>query len=90
MEIYLALEDKIRSFLKREERRVEVETTTVENIRKAVEMAHDNKDISVITGDAGTGKTTAIKQYVQESHAALALYGKICRRYKSLPRSHKC
>jgi DNA transposition AAA+ family ATPase len=74
------IEDKIRKFLDREERRVSdvvipvVETTTVENIRRAVEMAHDYKDIAVITGDAGTGKTTAITRYAEESRAAIAVY----------------
>lgn len=74
------IEEKIRAFLEREERRVSdvvipiVETTTVENIRRAVEMAHDYKDIAVITGDAGTGKTTAIRRYEEESHAARAVY----------------
>jgi DNA transposition AAA+ family ATPase len=51
-----------------------VETTVIENIRRAVEMVYDYKDIAVITGDAGTGKTTAIHQYEKESHAAIALY----------------
>jgi DNA transposition AAA+ family ATPase len=74
------IEDKIKAFLVREKRRISkvsipiVETTTIENIRQAVEMAHDYKDITVITGDAGTGKTTAIRQYVEESHAAVAVY----------------
>jgi DNA transposition AAA+ family ATPase len=75
-----ALEEKIRSFLQREERRIDdvaipiVETTTIENIRRAVEIAHDYKDIAVIVGDAGTGKTTAIKIYESASHAALVVY----------------
>jgi DNA transposition AAA+ family ATPase len=74
------IEEKIRAFLEREERRLldvvipVVETTTVENVRRAVEMAHDYKDITVITGDAGTGKTTAIKRYETESRAAFAVY----------------
>jgi DNA transposition AAA+ family ATPase len=37
-------------------------------------MAHDYKDIAVITGDAGTGKTTSIRRYEEESHAAIAVY----------------
>jgi DNA transposition AAA+ family ATPase len=74
------IEEKIRSFLEREGlRRADVvipivETTTVENISRAVEMAHICKDIAVITGDAGTGKTTAIKLYAAESRAAFAVY----------------
>lgn len=45
-----------------------------EEQEEEVEMAHDYKDITVITGDAGTGKTTAVRQYEQESYAALAVY----------------
>jgi DNA transposition AAA+ family ATPase len=74
------IEDKIRSFLEREAQRIVeisipvVETITTENISRAVEMAHICKDIAVITGDAGTGKTTSIKRYVEESHSAFAVY----------------
>ncbi|MDR2798217.1 MAG: AAA family ATPase [Treponema sp.] len=76
-------ENKIRTFIEREgQRRAEVsipivETTTTENISRAVEMAHICKDIAVITGEAGTGKTTAVKQYVAESRAAFGVY--VCR-----------
>jgi DNA transposition AAA+ family ATPase len=68
------LEEKIQAFLKREEWRESdtiaipiVETTTIDNIRTAVEMAYDYRDIAVIVGPAGTGKTTAIKQYEAEN-----------------------
>lgn len=37
-------------------------------------MAHDYKYIAVITGDVGTGNTTAIRRYEDESHAALDVY----------------
>jgi DNA transposition AAA+ family ATPase len=73
---YTALEEKVQAFLKREERRVGdiaipvVETTTIENVRTTIEMAHDYKDIAVIVGPAGTGKTTAVKQYEAENPAA--------------------
>jgi DNA transposition AAA+ family ATPase len=46
----------------------------VENVIHAVEMAHICKDIAVITGDVGTGKTTAVRQYTEESRAVY-----ICR-----------
>jgi DNA transposition AAA+ family ATPase len=76
-------ENKIRTFIEREaQRRAEVsipivETITTENISRAIEMAHICKDIAVITGEAGTGKTTAIKRYEAESRAAFAVY--VCR-----------
>jgi DNA transposition AAA+ family ATPase len=47
-----------------------VETTATAQIRKAIALAHDEADIAVIVGDAGTGKTTAIRQYEAESHSA--------------------
>ncbi|MDR2392924.1 MAG: hypothetical protein LBD93_02030 [Treponema sp.] len=74
------VEEKISTFLERESQRIAevsipiVETITTENIERAVEMAHICKDITVITGDAGTGKTRGTKLYVAESHAAFAVY----------------
>jgi DNA transposition AAA+ family ATPase len=71
-----ALEDKIQAFLEREERRVSnivipvVETATIENMRTAVEMAHDYKDIAVAVGEAGTGKTTAVERYAADNPGA--------------------
>jgi DNA transposition AAA+ family ATPase len=65
--------------LRREERRVYdvtipiAETTTVENVRTTVEMAHDYRDIAVIVGDTGTGKTTAIRKYAEENPGAAAV-----------------
>jgi DNA transposition AAA+ family ATPase len=74
------IEEKISSFLEREEQcRAEVvipivETTTVENVSRAVEMAHICKDITVVTGDAGTGKTTAVRWYTEGSRAEFTVY----------------
>jgi DNA transposition AAA+ family ATPase len=75
------IEEKIQAFLKREERRVSditipvAMTTTIENIQTAVEMAHDYRDIAVILGEAGTGKTTAIRKYEAENPgAAVVVY----------------
>ena len=75
------LEKKIQGFLGREGRRVSnitipiAETTTIENIRVAVEMAHDYRDITVIVGEAGCGKTTAIRRYEAENPgAAIVIY----------------
>jgi DNA transposition AAA+ family ATPase len=62
------IEERTCSFLEREERRLTevtvpiVETVTTENIGRAVETAHVCKDMSVITGDAGMGKTAVIKR----------------------------
>jgi DNA transposition AAA+ family ATPase len=70
------IEKRVAAWLKREERRLtnrEVptsETSTVEQIRRAIAIAQDDADIAVIVGDAGTGKTTALKQYQAESHSA--------------------
>jgi DNA transposition AAA+ family ATPase len=72
-----ALEEKIGAWLKREARRLErmevptAETATMEQVRRAVTIAQDEADIAVIIGEAGTGKTTALRQYAKESHSAL-------------------
>jgi DNA transposition AAA+ family ATPase len=88
---YTAIEEKIQGFLKREERRVSdiaipiVETTTIENVRTTLEMAHDYKDIAVIVGPAGIGKTTAVKRYEAENpSAALVVYADPSAKQKQL------
>jgi len=74
-----ALEEKIDAWLKREARRLDrldvpvAETTTLEKMRRAITIAQDEADIAVIIGDAGTGKTTALRQYEKESHSALLI-----------------
>ena len=73
------LEKKIDAWLKREARRLDrldvpvAETTTLEKMRRAITIAQDEADIAVIIGDAGTGKTTALRQYEKESHSALLI-----------------
>ena len=73
------LEERINEWLKREARRlarVEVpttETVVMEQVRRAVIIAQDEAEIAVVIGDAGTGKTTAIRQYAKENHAALII-----------------
>jgi DNA transposition AAA+ family ATPase len=47
------------------------ETTTMEQVRRAITVAQDEADIAVITGEAGAGKTTALLQYAKESFSAL-------------------
>jgi DNA transposition AAA+ family ATPase len=73
------LEERIDEWLKREARRlarIEVptaETAVMEQVRRAVIIAQDEAEIAVVIGDAGTGKTTAIRQYAKENHAALII-----------------
>jgi DNA transposition AAA+ family ATPase len=69
-----AIEEKMQAFLNREEWRESdtiaipiVETTTIDNIRTAVEMAYDYRDIAVVVGPSGTGKTTAVQKYEEEN-----------------------
>jgi DNA transposition AAA+ family ATPase len=47
-----------------------VETSSIAKIKRAIALAHDEADIAVIVGDAGTGKTTGAYQYQAESHSA--------------------
>jgi DNA transposition AAA+ family ATPase len=74
-----ALEERIEAWLKREARRVSridvptVETSVIAQMRKAIALAHDEADIAVIVGEAGTGKTTAIRRYEAESHSAFVV-----------------
>jgi DNA transposition AAA+ family ATPase len=73
------LEGKIDAWLKREARRLATmavptaETTTMEQVRRAITIAQDEADIAVIIGEAGSGKTTALRQYAKESHSALLI-----------------
>ena len=74
------LEERIDEWLKREARRLTridvptAETAVMEQVRRAVTIAQDEADIAVIIGEAGTGKTTALRQYAKESHSALLIY----------------
>jgi DNA transposition AAA+ family ATPase len=73
------LEERIDAWLKREARRLAridvptAETATMEQVRRAITIAQDEADIAVIIGEAGTGKTTALRQYAKESHSALLI-----------------
>jgi DNA transposition AAA+ family ATPase len=70
-------EEAAAGWLKRVERRVEkidvptVETAAMDSIRKAITMAQDDREIAVIAGDSGTGKTTALRAYAAENHGAI-------------------
>jgi DNA transposition AAA+ family ATPase len=81
-----ALEEKIRGLLDREQRRLAdfaipiVNTTTIENGRQAIEMAHDFRDIAVIAGESGVGKTTLVNCYAEENPGAVL----VIRAYKNI------
>jgi DNA transposition AAA+ family ATPase len=72
-----AFESAAEAWLKREARRIAkievptAETAALDSIRKAVSMAQDDGDIAVIVGDSGTGKTTALRAYAEESRSAV-------------------
>ena len=50
-----------------------IETSAMDSIRKALSIAQDEADIAVIVGDSGTGKTTAVRKYVEESRSAILI-----------------
>jgi DNA transposition AAA+ family ATPase len=70
------LEEKIATWIKRESRRLSkidvpiVETSGIARIKRAIALAHDEADITVVVGDADSGKTTGAYQYQAESHSA--------------------
>ena len=72
-------EKEVAEWLKREERRVaKIEvpiapTGAMESIQRAVTMAQDEADISVIVGESGTGKTTALHAYAETTHSAILI-----------------
>jgi DNA transposition AAA+ family ATPase len=74
------LEERIAVWLRQEARRltrIEVpvtETSTMEQVRRAITVAQDEADFAVITGEAGSGKTTALLQYARESFSALLIH----------------
>jgi DNA transposition AAA+ family ATPase len=74
-----ALEGRIDEWLKREGRRLArmevpvTETSTMEQVRRAVTIAQDEAEIAVIIGEAGTGKTPALRQCVKESFSSLLI-----------------
>jgi DNA transposition AAA+ family ATPase len=73
------LEMRIEAWLNREARRLDrldvpiAETSTLSKIRRAITIAQDEEDIAVVLGETGTGKTTALRQYVKESHSAILI-----------------
>lgn len=45
------------------------ETENMRRILNVIQIAHEERDIAVITGPAGVGKTTALRKYVAESES---------------------
>jgi DNA transposition AAA+ family ATPase len=72
-------EKEADGWLKREARRVAkvdvptAGTAALDSILKAVTMAQDDRDIAVIVGDSGAGKTTALRAYAAENHGAILI-----------------
>jgi DNA transposition AAA+ family ATPase len=73
------LEEKMDAWVKREGRRLDrvniptAATAVIEQVRRAIDVTQDEADVAVIIGPAGTGKTTAVRQYAKESHSALLI-----------------
>jgi Uncharacterized ATPase, putative transposase len=71
------MERKIRTWLASQERKAEkphvdfVETATVRSIWRAIEIAQDGEDISLVVGEAGTGKTLAAQRYCELNPQAI-------------------
>lgn len=67
------VEAALRSWMEREKNRRGrrtipiAETETLRRVLNALTIAHEERDIAVIVGPAGSGKTTAIKQYVEKN-----------------------
>jgi DNA transposition AAA+ family ATPase len=74
-----AFEEAVRAWLKREERRIAkieipvVATHALDSIRNGISITQDERDIAVIVGDSGTGKTTALRTVVNENPSAILL-----------------
>lgn len=72
-----AVEKRMETWLKRQERRLTrvdiptAETAVIDLIREVIATTQDEAGIAVIIGGAGSGKTTAIRQYEEESRSAL-------------------
>lgn len=89
----IKFEDRIRQWLADERRRAEMLSipmlflTSVKNIQIAIDAAKNRRNISVITGDAGIGKSWGAKYYAENS--AQAVYVEIgpLRSRKSLLRN---
>lgn len=71
------MEKRIKNWLSRQSSRSEllhcpvIPTEIMQMIHSACDIAYDEQDISLITGYAGNGKTTALEQYVKISPNAV-------------------
>jgi len=67
-----AVEAALRAWMERDKSRRErrsiptVDTEAMRKITTAIAIAHEERDIAVIAGPAGTGKTTALARYERE------------------------
>ena len=72
-----AIEAKVAKYIKREAKRQQslqiptVRTTNYKRIETALALAHEDCEIAVITGAAGSGKTTAIAAYAKANNCLL-------------------
>ena len=68
-----AVESALQTWMEREKNRRSrrsvplVETENLRRIINAIQIAHEERDIAVITGPAGVGKTTALRKYAAEN-----------------------
>lgn len=71
-----AVAEKILSWLQREQQRAErpelgdqeiVETSVYTRVHQVVKMAHHERDVGVVVGEAGLGKTMALEAYEEEN-----------------------
>jgi DNA transposition AAA+ family ATPase len=73
------LEKKVAEWILRVERRLErldvpiQETENMDKIMRAITVAHDEADIAIVVGDAGSGKTTALRQYAQKTYSSILI-----------------
>lgn len=71
----LGLAEKIESFLKRQNERVDyteiltdpLDTKNVRRVQNVLRICHVEGEMGVITGDAGLSKTTGLKKYTSEN-----------------------
>ena len=92
------LEHQIKRWLEEEKRKEEmlnipiiIHLSTIKQVYRAIDNAKDRKNISVVTGDAGCGKTEAARHYVNySSQAILVEVGPIVTRKSLLNELARC
>lgn len=76
-----AIDDAVTDFLKREaEKRIKpklqfkfAKTTTARHVHEVCRLAHIDSDIGVVCGDAGLGKTEAVRNYAKRQHSVILI-----------------